>query len=32
LNFYLLVNEAIERLSMDRVAKRQADALAEVGL
>src|ERR1700728_3017234 len=32
LNFYRLFNEAIERFSMDRVAKRQADALAAVGL
>src|SRR6202049_3903874 len=32
LNFYRLFNEAIERFSMDRVAKRQADALAAVDL
>src|ERR1700719_2211355 len=32
LNFYRLFNEAIERFSMDRVAKRQADALTAVGL
>jgi predicted unusual protein kinase regulating ubiquinone biosynthesis (AarF/ABC1/UbiB family) len=32
LNFYRLFNEAIERFSIDRVAKRQADALAQVGL
>jgi len=32
LNFYRLFNEAIERFSMDRVAKRQADALAAAGL
>ena len=32
LNFYHLFNEAIERFAIDRVAKRQADALAEVGL
>jgi predicted unusual protein kinase regulating ubiquinone biosynthesis (AarF/ABC1/UbiB family) len=32
LNFYRLFNEAIERFSMDRVAKRQATALAVVGL
>jgi predicted unusual protein kinase regulating ubiquinone biosynthesis (AarF/ABC1/UbiB family) len=32
LNFYRLFNEAIERFSIDRVAKRQADALAKVGL
>ena len=32
LNFYRLFNEAIERFSMDRVAKRQTDALAAVGL
>jgi predicted unusual protein kinase regulating ubiquinone biosynthesis (AarF/ABC1/UbiB family) len=32
LNFYRLFNEAIERFSMDRVAKRQAAALAAVGL
>ncbi len=32
LNFYSLFNEAIERFSLDRVAKRQAAALAKVGL
>jgi predicted unusual protein kinase regulating ubiquinone biosynthesis (AarF/ABC1/UbiB family) len=32
LNFYRLFNEAIERFSMDRVAKRQAAALAKAGL
>ncbi len=32
LNFYRLFNEAIERFSMDRVAKRQANALAAAGL
>jgi len=32
LNFYRLFNEAIERFSMDRVAKRQAAALAAVDL
>ena len=32
LNFYQLFNEAIEHFSMDVVAKRQADALAAVGL
>ena len=32
LNFYRLFNEAIEHFSMDRVAKRQADALAAAGL
>jgi predicted unusual protein kinase regulating ubiquinone biosynthesis (AarF/ABC1/UbiB family) len=32
LNFYRLFNEAIERFSMDRVAKRQAGALAAAGL
>ena len=32
LNFYRLFNEAIEHFSMDVVAKRQADALAAVGL
>jgi len=32
LNFYRLFNEAIERFSMDRVAKRQAGALATAGL
>jgi len=32
LNFYQLFNEAIERFSMDRVAKRQADALKAAGL
>jgi predicted unusual protein kinase regulating ubiquinone biosynthesis (AarF/ABC1/UbiB family) len=32
LNFYRLFNEAIERFSIDRVAKRQADALAKAGL
>ena len=32
LNFYRLFNEAIERFSMDRVAKRQAAALANAGL
>ena len=32
LNFYRLFNEAIERFSMERVAKRQAAALAAAGL
>jgi predicted unusual protein kinase regulating ubiquinone biosynthesis (AarF/ABC1/UbiB family) len=32
LNFYRLFNEAIERFSMDRVAKRQAAALKAAGL
>ncbi len=32
LNFYRLFNEAIERFTMDRVAKRQAAALATAGL
>jgi predicted unusual protein kinase regulating ubiquinone biosynthesis (AarF/ABC1/UbiB family) len=32
LNFYQLFNEAIERFSIDRVAKRQADALKAAGL
>ncbi len=32
LNFYQLFNEAIERFSMERVAKRQADALKAAGL
>jgi predicted unusual protein kinase regulating ubiquinone biosynthesis (AarF/ABC1/UbiB family) len=32
LNFYKLFNEAIERFSIDRVAKRQADALNAAGL
>jgi len=32
LNFYRLFNEAIERFSMDRVAKRQAAALSAAGL
>ncbi len=32
LNFYRLFNEAIERFSLDRVAKRQAAALAKAGL
>jgi predicted unusual protein kinase regulating ubiquinone biosynthesis (AarF/ABC1/UbiB family) len=32
LNFYRLFNEAIERFSMERVGKRQAAALAAVGL
>ena len=32
LNFYRLFNEAIERFSMDRVAKRQAAALEAAGL
>ncbi len=32
LNFYRLFNEAIERFSMDRVAKRQTAALAAAGL
>jgi predicted unusual protein kinase regulating ubiquinone biosynthesis (AarF/ABC1/UbiB family) len=32
LNFYELFNEAIERFSIDRVAKRQSEALAAVGL
>jgi predicted unusual protein kinase regulating ubiquinone biosynthesis (AarF/ABC1/UbiB family) len=31
-NFYRLFNEAIERFSIDRVAKRQAEALKAVGL
>ena len=31
-NFYRLFNEAIEHFSLDRVAKRQEDALAAVGL
>jgi predicted unusual protein kinase regulating ubiquinone biosynthesis (AarF/ABC1/UbiB family) len=31
-NFYRLFNEAIERFSIDRVAKRQADALKAAGL
>jgi predicted unusual protein kinase regulating ubiquinone biosynthesis (AarF/ABC1/UbiB family) len=32
LNFYRLFNEAIERFSMERVAKRQAEALKAAGL
>jgi predicted unusual protein kinase regulating ubiquinone biosynthesis (AarF/ABC1/UbiB family) len=32
LNFYRLFNEAIERFSMERVAKRQAAALTKAGL
>src|SRR5579859_7035141 len=32
LNFYELFNEAIERFSIDRVAKRQAESLAKAGL
>src|SRR5580693_6582573 len=32
LNFYRLFNEAIEKFSMDRVAKRQAAALEKAGL
>jgi len=32
LNFYQLFNEAIERFSIERVAKRQAEALAQAGL
>jgi predicted unusual protein kinase regulating ubiquinone biosynthesis (AarF/ABC1/UbiB family) len=32
LNFYELFNEAIERFSIDRVAKRQSEALKAVGL
>ena len=32
LNYYQLFNEAIERFSIDRVAKRQAEALANAGL
>ena len=32
LNFYRLFNEAIERFSLDRVAKRQQDALTAAGL
>ncbi len=32
LNFYRLFNEAIGRFSIDRVAKRQAEALKEAGL
>jgi hypothetical protein len=32
LNFHRLFNEAIEKFSLDRVAKRQADALARAGL
>jgi len=32
LNFYKLFNEAIEKFTMDRVEKRQAAALAKVGL
>jgi predicted unusual protein kinase regulating ubiquinone biosynthesis (AarF/ABC1/UbiB family) len=32
LNFYRLFNEAIERFSIERVAKRQSDALKAVGL
>jgi len=32
LNFYRLFNEAIERFSLDAVATRQADALAQAGL
>ena len=32
LNFYRLFNEAIEHFSLEQVAARQAEALAEVGL
>jgi hypothetical protein len=32
LNYYRLFNEAIERFSIDGVAKRQAKVLASVGL
>jgi len=32
LNFYRLFNEAIERFKIEDVAKRQAGALAKVGL
>ncbi len=32
LNYYRLFNEAIERFSIDRVSKRQAEALTKVGL
>jgi predicted unusual protein kinase regulating ubiquinone biosynthesis (AarF/ABC1/UbiB family) len=32
LNFYRLFNEAIERFSIERVARRQAEALAQAGL
>jgi hypothetical protein len=32
LNFYRLFNEAIERFSLDRVAKKQEEALASAGL
>jgi hypothetical protein len=32
LNFYRLFNEAIEQFSVERVAKRQADALTAAGL
>jgi hypothetical protein len=32
LNYYQLFNEAIERFSIERVAKRQSDALKAVGL
>jgi predicted unusual protein kinase regulating ubiquinone biosynthesis (AarF/ABC1/UbiB family) len=32
LNFYWLFNEAIERFSLDRVAKKQEEALASAGL
>jgi hypothetical protein len=32
LNYYRLFNEAIERFSIDRVAKRQSEMLAAVGL
>src|ERR1700678_2761469 len=32
LHFYRLFNEAIEKFSMDRVAKRQAEALGDAGL
>jgi hypothetical protein len=32
LNFYRLFNEAIEHFSLERVAKRQAGALAAAGL
>ncbi len=32
LNFYQLFNEAIERFSIERVAKRQAEALVQAGL
>jgi len=32
LNFYRLFNEAIERFAIDKVAKRQAEALAAAAL